>query len=85
MCGGEGTRERSRRVAIVRAVLEAEGFAVDSRGNYLTATRDGGEDVYIQRNLVGLGLLVAWLQVRGADTTVMDFRRLVGEARSNPL
>lgn len=85
MFGGEGTRERSRRVAIVRAVLEAEGFMVDSRGNYLTATRDGGEDVYIQRNLVGLGLLVAWLQVRGTDTTVVDFRRLVGEARSNPL
>lgn len=92
MFGGERSRERVRRVEIVRAVLEAEGFAVDSRGNYLTATRSGGEDVYIQRNLVGLGLLVAWLQVRGAEVAAMEagegasaFRRLVGEARSNPL
>ncbi len=92
MFGGERTRERRWRVSIVRAVLEAEGFTVDSRGNYLTAARGGGEDVFIQRNLVGLGLLVAWLQVRGADTAALDageeaaaFRRLVGEARSNPL
>lgn len=92
MFGGERSRERVRRVEIVRAVLEAEGFAVDSRGNYLTATRSGGEDVYIQRNLVGLGLLVAWLQVRGADVAAMEagegaaaFRRLVAESRSNPL
>lgn len=92
MFGGPGARERVRLVETVRAILEAEGFAVDSRGNYLTAVRSGVEDVFIQRNLVGLGLLVAWLQVRGAEVAAMDagegaaaFRRLVVEARSNPL
>lgn len=92
MFGGGAVRERVRRVEIVRAVLETEGFSVDSRGNYLTAMRSGAEDVVLQRNLVGLGVLVAWLQVRGGvvaalevDEGVAAFRRTLVESRSNPL
>lgn len=92
MFGGGSVAERVRRVEIVRAVLEAEGFAVDSRGNYLVAERSGGEDVFLQRNLVGLGLLVAWLQTGGAGLAALDaaagaaaYGRLLGESRSNPL
>jgi hypothetical protein len=92
MFGGGSVFERVRRVEIVCAVLEAEGFAVDSRGNYLVAQRSGGEDVFLQRNLVGLGLLVAWLQTGGAGVAALDaaagaaaYGRLLGESRSNPL
>jgi hypothetical protein len=92
MFGGSDVRSKARRAEIVRAVLEGEGFAVHLRGNYLECERSGGEDVYMQRNLVSLGLLVAWLQVRGADIAFMEaaegheaFQTLVDEARSNPL
>jgi hypothetical protein len=90
MFGGGGIADRVRRVEIVRAVLEAEGFTVDSRGNYLVAERSGGKDVYLQRNLVGLGLLVAWLQTGGADALdaaagAAAYSRLLGESRSSPL
>ena len=92
MFGGSDVRNRAGRAEIVRAVLEGEGFAVDSRGNYLECVRSGGQDVYMQRNLVTLGLLVAWLQVRGAALAAMApaegreaFLALLDEARSNPL
>lgn len=84
--------ERVRRVEIVRAILEGEGFVVDSRGNYLVATRSCEEDVLLQRNLVSLGLLVAWLQVRGSSLAALEasegaksFRGLLAQSRSTPL
>jgi hypothetical protein len=65
---------------------------VNSRGNYLECLRTGGEDVYMQRNLAGLGLLVAWLQVHGSSLSSMDpeegrvaFLALLEEACANPL
>ena len=92
MFGGGSVAERVRRVEIVRAVLGAEGFAVDSHGNYLVAERSGGEDGFLKRNLVGLGLLVAWLQTGGAGVAALDaaagaaaYSRLLGESRSSPL
>jgi hypothetical protein len=92
MFGGDVLENRLRRIKIVRTVMEGEGFEVKSRGNYLEAVRSSEEDVYLQRNLVCLGLLVAWLQVEGASLAVMEadkgaavFRALLGESRSNPL
>jgi hypothetical protein len=92
MFGGFDVRNRARLVGIVRAVLEGEGFSVNSRGNYLECLRTGGEDVYMQRNLAGLGLLVAWLQVHGSSLSSMDpeegrvaFLALLEEACANPL
>ncbi len=67
--GGNGTWEqRSRRLEIMRVVLEGEGFEVRSRGDYLEAVRGEVEDVFLQRNLVSLGLLVAWVQSVGVET-----------------
>lgn len=66
--GGNGTWEqRSRRLEIMRAVLAEEGFVVSSRGDYLEAVRGDVEDVFLQRNLVSLGLLVAWVQSMGVE------------------
>ncbi len=67
--GGNGTWEqRSRRLEIMRDVLEGEGFEVRSRGDYLEAVRGDVEDVFLQRSLVSLGLLVAWVQSVGVET-----------------
>jgi hypothetical protein len=92
MFWGASLAERIRRVEVVRAILEGEGFTVDSRGNYLVATRSCEEDVMLQRNLVSLGLLVAWLQVRGSSLAALEapegaqaFRGLLAQSRSNPL
>lgn len=92
MFWGASLAERVRRVEIVRAILQEEGFVVESRGNYLVATRSCEEDVRLQRNLVTLGLLVAWLQVRGSSLAALEapegakvFRGLLAESRSNPL
>jgi hypothetical protein len=92
MFGGGILADRVRRMEIVRVVLEGEGFEVNSRGNYLEAMRSGTEDVFLQRNLVCLGLLVAWLQVEGPSLAARDaaagaavFEALLGESRSNPL
>jgi len=66
--GGSGRRaERGRRLEIVRLILEGEGFEVISSGDYLEAVREGEEDVYLQRNLVCLGLLIAWIQTAGVE------------------
>lgn len=66
--GGAGTRaERRARQGIMRLILEEEGFDVVSRGDYLEATRSGEEDVLLQRNLVCLGLLMAWVQSLGVE------------------
>ena len=51
----------------MRLVLEGEGFEVGLRGDYVDAVRAGEEDVLLQRNLVCLGLLVAWIQTTGPD------------------
>ncbi|PKN42076.1 MAG: hypothetical protein CVU60_07605 [Deltaproteobacteria bacterium HGW-Deltaproteobacteria-18] len=67
--GGTGTRaQRRSRLGIMRLILEKEGFAVSSRGDYLEALRSGEEDVLLQRNLVCLGLLIAWVQSSGVET-----------------
>lgn len=91
MFGGGDRVERLRSVAVVRAVLTGEGFAVDCRGNYLEAVRSCAEDVLLQRNLVSLGLLVAWLQVKGPAVAGLDeregvaaFRTLLNASRSTP-
>ena len=52
----------------MRLILEGEGFEVVSRGDYLEAMREGEEDVYLQRNLVCIGLLIAWVQSAGVET-----------------
>jgi hypothetical protein len=66
--GGGGTRaQRSGRQRIMRLLLEGEGFDVVSRGDYLEAMRCGEEDVLLQRNLVCLGLLMAWVQSSGVE------------------
>jgi hypothetical protein len=66
--GGSGSRkQRSRRLEIMRGILEGEGFAVSSRGDYLSGLRSGEEDVFLQRNLVCLGLLIAWAQSAGVE------------------
>jgi hypothetical protein len=67
--GGAGSRgQRRSRLEIMRLILEGEGFDVVSRGDYLEAMRSGEEDVLLQRNLVCLGLLVAWAQSAGVET-----------------
>jgi len=66
--GGAGTRTQRRgRQLIMRLILEGEGFDVVSRGDYLEAMRSGEEDVLLQRNLVCLGLLMAWVQSSGVE------------------
>jgi len=66
--GGSGRNaERRRRLEIMRLILEGEGFEVISRGDYLEAMREGEEDVYLQRNLVCIGLLIAWVQSTGVE------------------
>ena len=67
--GGAGTRaQRGARLGIMRLILEGEGFDVVSRGDYLEAMRSGEEDVLLQRNLVCLGLLMAWVQSLGVES-----------------
>lgn len=67
--GGAGTRaQRGARLGIMRLILEGEGFDVVSRGDYLEAMRSGEEDVQLQRNLVCLGLLMAWVQSLGVES-----------------
>ena len=92
--GGSGTwGQRSRRLGIVRHVLLAEGFEVIFRGDYLEALRRDVEDVYLQRNLVCLGLLVAWIQNLGVgDLERLDleqggrrFKALVTDFLTTPL
>jgi hypothetical protein len=91
--GGAGSRgQRRSRLAIMRLILEGEGFDVVSRGDYLEAMRSGEEDVLLQRNLVCLGLLVAWAQSAGVETLgAMTpaqgrdlFRALLVSSMSNP-
>jgi hypothetical protein len=91
--GGAGSRgQRRNRLAIMRLILEGEGFDVVSRGDYLEAMRSGEEDVLLQRNLVCLGLLVAWAQSAGVETLgAMTpaqgrdlFRALLVSSMSNP-
>ena len=91
--GGSGSRgQRRNRLAIMRLILEGEGFDVVSRGDYLEAMRSGEEDVLLQRNLVCLGLLVAWAQSAGVETLgAMTpaqgrdlFRALLVSSMSNP-
>jgi hypothetical protein len=66
--GGTGTRvQRRSRLEIMRLILEGEGFVVDSCGDYLEAVRSGEADVFLQRNLVCLGLLMAWVQASGVE------------------
>lgn len=92
MAGGGSPQEHARRMRFVRRVLEEEGFAVSSQGNYLDALRTSDEDVLLQRNLVSLGLMVAWLQTSGSvleekdlEEGVAAFRSLLKSSRSNPL
>ena len=92
MFWGASLTERVRRVEIVRAILEGEGFGVDARGNYLVATRTCEQDVHLQRSLVSLGMLVSWLQVGGSSLSAMEagegaraFGDLQSQSRSNPL
>jgi hypothetical protein len=66
--GGTGLQGgHGRRIEVMRLILEGEGFAVGLRGDYMDAVRSGEEDVLLQRNLVCLGLMVAWIQAAGAD------------------
>lgn len=46
---------------ILAQILEEEGFTVKVCGDYLDAVRCAKMDVYLQRSLVCLGLLVAWI------------------------
>lgn len=91
--GGAGSRgQRQVRQRILRLILEGEGFDVVSRGDYLEAMRSGEEDVFLQRNLVCLGLLMAWVQ--SSDLEVLGnmapeqgrdvFRALFAGSLSNP-
>lgn len=91
--GGSGRRaERRRRLEIMRLILEGEGFEVVSRGDYLEAMREGEEDVYLQRNLVCIGLLIAWVQSTGvealggmtAEQGLDQFRGLLTRSMSDP-
>ena len=91
--GGSGRRaERRRRLEIMRLILEGEGFEVISRGDYLEAMREGEEDVYLQRNLVCIGLLIAWVQSTGvealggmtAEQGRDQFRGLLSRSMSDP-
>lgn len=91
--GGSGrSAERRRRLQIMRLILEGEGFEVISRGDYLEAMREGEEDVYLQRNLVCLGLLIAWIQSTGvealgemtAEQGRDQFRGLLARSMSDP-
>lgn len=63
VCRGEGGQ--SGRREILRRILEDEGFLVHTCGEYLEAVRTAGDDVPLQRNLVCLGVLVAWIQTSG--------------------
>lgn len=66
--GGTGLQGgHGRRIEVMRLVLEGEGFKVGLRGDYVDAVRAGEEDVLLQRSLVCLGLLVAWVQATGVD------------------
>ena len=91
--GGAGSRgQRRGRQRIMRLILEEEGFDVVSRGDYLEAMRSGEEDVLLQRNLVCLGLLMAWVQSSGVETLGGltpeqgrdQFRALFVNSMSNP-
>jgi hypothetical protein len=91
--GGSGlSGERMRRLEIMRLILEGEGFEVISRGDYLEAMRGGEEDVYLQRNLVCLGLLIAWVQSTGVEALGRmepqqgrdQFRGLLGRSMVDP-
>jgi len=91
--GGNGDKAaRARRLEIMRLVLEGEGFAVSSCGDYLEALRVGEKDVLLQRNLVSLGVLVAWIQTTGvevlgtfrAEQGLARFRNLLTSSLSSP-
>lgn len=91
--GGAGSRAQRRgRQRVMRLILKGEGFDVVSRGDYLEAMRSGEEDVLLQRNLVCLGLLMAWVQSSGVEALgVMTpeqgrdlFRALFVSSLSNP-
>lgn len=91
--GGNGTwSQRSRRLEVMRRVLTEEGFVVRSCGDYLEADRRDVEEVVLQRNLVSLGLLVAWIQTSGVeglddlspDQGMRRFKALVTDFLSNP-
>jgi len=91
--GGSGRNaERRRRLEIMRLILEGEGFEVTSRGDFLEAMREGEEDVYLQRNLVCIGLLIAWIQSTGVESLggmtpqqgCDQFRGLLTRSMSDP-
>lgn len=91
--GGSGSEaQRALRLAVMRMVLEGEGFVVSLRGDYLHATRNGVEDVFLQRNLVCLGLLLAWVQARdhaaemlNLEQSVRNFKGLLAQFMASPL
>lgn len=52
---------------ILAQILEEDGFTIDVCGDYIDAVRFQDMDVYLQRNLICLGLLVAWTHVTPLD------------------
>lgn len=91
--GNAGRTEKLTRREILLHILRGEGFTVSACGDHLDAVRSGEEDVYLQRNLVCLGLLVAWMQNQPlAELTAMGpaqgaerFQLARREALSSPL
>ncbi len=92
--GGNASRpEKLARREVLRRILSEEGFAVTVCGEYLDAARIGEEDVYLQRNLVSLGLLMAWIQnlppaelaAMGREQGAKRFQAVRAEALSGPL
>lgn len=66
--GGRGSRtERVNRLEVIRRILVADGFLCSALGDYLEATLGDIAEVTMQRSLVTLGLLIAWVQTSGTD------------------
>lgn len=88
--GGGSLRERIVRREAAAAVFEQERFGVRVFGDYLEAERSDVDDVALQRGLVNLGLLIAWIQTASPEklATLVDpggmqeFRRIVNASVS---
>lgn len=91
MGGSADVGYRSVLILAMLDILEGEGFSVAASGGYLEAIRVGEKDVLLQRNLVCLGLLVAWIQARSpferqdAGKAAESFRELLRQSQSNLL
>ncbi len=88
--GGRGSRtERVNRLEVIRQILVADGFLCSAMGDYLKATLGDIGEVTMQRSLVTLGLLIAWVQTSGTDRfgregveeSLKRFRRVLTEHR----